>query len=204
MPLLQQNAPPHGTVALHAFVHAPFAHVGFIPPHGVHAMPFFPHALFAAPEVHDAPSQQPPWHASPPAHDVPQRCVVVSHAWPVGQSRFESLHPHDVEPMHAVPFDDDAQSEFRPHPHVVPAHAAPSGDVEQSTHAPGAPQLAAVPTHAPASIGGGGASGGASVCTGESIGESTGASIIAASTGGGAVRSIAAASNDCAASNGGA
>jgi hypothetical protein len=90
-------------------------------------------AVHAAPQwllstaTHVAPLQQPPLHVcAPPQAD--EHTWLAWHASSAGQSP-EVLHPH-----------------------APPTHAAPLDDPEQSAHAPGAPQLAGVFKHTPASF----------------------------------------------------
>lgn len=116
-------------------------------PHAAHPLPLLPHATLELPIAQEPyPSQQPPLHVSPPAQDAEQTCVEVLHAWPGGQSELELLHPQ-TEPTHADPRDEPLQSDGFLHPQVPPTQLVPCSDVEQSTQAPGAPQLMAVFMH---------------------------------------------------------
>lgn len=82
--------------------HCPLPHVpSFGPPHALeqlppeqvgvelaqpwHPPPLLPHAALASPGWQLEPSQHPPLHVSPPAHEVEHTCVELQ-AWPVGQS----------------------------------------------------------------------------------------------------------------------
>lgn len=100
-----------------------------------HAPPEFPHALTPVPAVQMPPVQHPPLHGCVDGlHCTTQRCVVVSHALPAGQSENE-LHPQNVLPplvMHCAPAALDAQLVHAGSP-LLTAHAPP---VVPATHVP--------------------------------------------------------------------
>jgi hypothetical protein len=93
--------------------------------------PVAPHAAGAVPPTQLPDEQQPPLQVRPPAQLVPQACVEGLHAFPDGQS-LDVLQPH-------CPL----------------THAEPADEAAQLTHAPGVPQLAVVPAHAPGTMSGG-------------------------------------------------
>jgi hypothetical protein len=129
----QQKPCPHvpSPVPPQALVHWPAEHVGLAPLHVAQALPSCPHALLLAlPPTHVevAPSQHPPLHCRPPAHDE-------VHAWP--------------EP-HAVPV---GQSPAALHPHAPWMHLFPLAELVQSTQLPGVPQLCALPAQGAAPSG---------------------------------------------------
>ncbi len=68
-----------------------------------HEPPPVPHAPPPLPPTHAVPEQQPPLHPVVPApHTVEQVCVVVLHAWFVGQS-VGLLQPQAPVARHALP-----------------------------------------------------------------------------------------------------
>jgi hypothetical protein len=153
--VLQQNPVPQVPLSVpsHAFVQLPPEHVGVWPEQGVHALPLFPQPSLATPSVQLVPSQQPPLHVRPPAHDVVQTCDALQ-ACPVGQSP-AALHPH-TPCTHLLPSVDDVQSGGPLQPQLVPTQLVPRLEDVQLPHWPALPQLAGVPMHAPESEGGGG------------------------------------------------
>jgi hypothetical protein len=87
VPLVQ--AAPTGQSLLLAQPHVPFGrHAGVAgsPLHTAHAPPVSPHAAGVPPATQVDPSQQPPLHARPPAHDAEHVPVSGSHALPAEQS----------------------------------------------------------------------------------------------------------------------
>jgi len=156
-PLLQQKPLPQVPSPLlpHAFVQLPPEHVGVWPEQGAHMLPLFPQPPLARPSVQLLPSQQPPLHVRPPAHDVAHTCDELQ-ACPVGQS-FWPLQPQTPD-THLLPIVDAVQSGSFLQPQLVPMQLVPWLEDVQLTHCPGLPQLAGVPLHAPESEGGGGES----------------------------------------------
>jgi hypothetical protein len=71
---------------LHKATQLPPEQAGVAPLHATHAMPSWPQAAAVPPSTQAAPSQQPPWQASPPAHEAEQLRVAGLHASPIGQS----------------------------------------------------------------------------------------------------------------------
>jgi hypothetical protein len=61
----------------HALVHTPDEHVGVASVHVWQSLPVAPQAEFAVPGWHISPSQQPPLHVSPDAHDLVQTCAEL-------------------------------------------------------------------------------------------------------------------------------
>jgi len=96
-PAEQQKPPPQVPLPAppHAPAHAPAAQVGVPPEQTAQAAPVAPQAPLPVPAWHVPPApQQPPLHAVSfaPPHAAPHVCVLVSHAWPVGQSA-GAAHP---------------------------------------------------------------------------------------------------------------
>lgn len=85
---LQQDPAPHmlPLPTLHNATHVPPEQAGVAPEHIAQAPPPRPHAASPSPATQLMPSQQPPRHIRPPAHDVEQTPVAGLHARPGGQS----------------------------------------------------------------------------------------------------------------------
>jgi hypothetical protein len=135
-------------LAPQAFVQPPPVHVGVWPEQGAQALPLLPQAPLSSPFVQLVPSQQPPLHVRPPAHDVLHTCDALQ-ACPTGQSP-AALHPH-TPCTHLLPSVDDVQSGGFLQPQAVPTQLVPSFDDAQLTHCPVVPQLVGVPWQAPES-----------------------------------------------------
>jgi hypothetical protein len=93
-----------------------------------------PHAFAAGWQL--VPSQQPPLHVRPPAHDVLHVCVVVLQAWFDGQSPgAEQPHAPDTQACPAAEPEQSAQV-LPPAPHTLLAAPAAHSPVDVSQQPP--------------------------------------------------------------------